>query len=79
MLELVAQLVPKQLKGLPGLLEPQGCKMTLILPTHLQLFLLVPQFILVLEPRLLLSQPQLTKQETIIQLQVKELLIGYFI
>ena len=78
MLELVAQLVPKQLKGLLGLLEPQGCKMTLVLPAHLQLFLLVPQFILILEPGYLLSQPQLTKQETIIQLQVKELLIGYF-
>lgn len=61
MLELVAQLVPKQLKGLLGLLEPQGCKMTPILPNHLLEFLPVPLFILVLVPELLLSQPQLTK------------------
>ena len=68
MLELVAQLVPKQLKGLLGLLEPQGCKMTLILPAQLLEFLLVPQIVLALVSGLLPSLPQLTKQEVIIQL-----------
>jgi len=62
LLELVPQLVPKQLLGLQlELLEPQGCKMTPILPNHLLEFLPVPLFILVLVPELLLSIPQLTK------------------
>ena len=65
MQELVVQL---ELKGLLGLLEPQGCKMTPILPAQLLEFLRVPQIVLALVSGLLPSLPQLTKQEVIIQL-----------
>ena len=65
MQELVVQL---ELKGLLGLLEPPGCKMTPILSAQLLEFLLVPQIVLALVSGLLPSLPQLTKQEVIIQL-----------
>lgn len=47
------------------LLEPQGCKMTPILPAQLLNFLLEPLFILALVPGLHLSQPQLIERVVI--------------